>query len=106
MVYYFVVQIMRKHINCYKRPMDLQILLFMWVATFLLKLLLLKSSENVVNGLQFFKILITFLDLVTSAKNSLGKNVCFPCLCNLSSLIFIFQNGVWILSVLLILHLQ
>jgi hypothetical protein len=36
----------------------------------------------------------------------MGKNVFLPCLYNLSSLTFLFQNGVWTLSVLLILHLQ
>jgi hypothetical protein len=53
-----------------------------------------------------FVILINFQDLVTSAKSSLGKNIFLPCLYNLSSLNFLSQNGVWTLSVLLILHLQ
>ena len=90
MVYYSNVLIMRRHIKFYRKLMDLHILLFTLVATFLLKLLLLKSSEKVIIGLQFFKILINFQDLVTSAKHLLGKNVSMPCLCNLSSLIFLF----------------
>jgi hypothetical protein len=73
--------------------MDLQILLCTLVATFLLKLLLLKSSEMVIIGLQFFEILINSQDLVTSAKNSLGKSVFLLCLCNMFSLIFHFLNG-------------
>jgi hypothetical protein len=97
---------MRMHKNYYKKPMDLQTLLFMWVATFLLKLLLLRSSGKVIVGLQFFKILVIFQDLVTSAKNSLANNIFLSCLCNLSSLIFFSQNGVWTLLVLLILHIQ
>jgi hypothetical protein len=72
----------------------------------MLKLLLLKLSEKGTIGLQSFVILIIFQDLVTSAKSSLGKNVFLPCLYNLSSLTFLFQNGVWTLLVLLILHLQ
>jgi hypothetical protein len=66
---------MRKHINYYKKLMDPQILLFTLVATFLLKLMLLKSSEKVIVGLQFFEILINSQDLVTSVKILLGKNV-------------------------------
>jgi hypothetical protein len=57
-------------------------------------------------GLQSFVILIIFRDLVTSARSSLGKNIFLLCLYNLSSLTFLFQNGVWTLLVLLILHLQ
>ena len=53
-----------------------------------------------------FMIPIIFQDLVTSARSSLGKNVFLPCLCNLSSLILFFLNGVLTLLDLLILHLQ
>jgi hypothetical protein len=45
-------------------------------------------------GLQFFVILIIFQYLVTSDRSSLGKNVFLPCLYNMSSLTFLFQNGV------------
>jgi hypothetical protein len=79
---------------------------FMWVATFLLRLLLLILSRKGTIGLQFSVILIIFQDLVTSARISLGKNIFFSLLYNMSSLNFLFQNGIWTLSVLLILHPQ
>ena len=56
-------------------------------------------------GLQSFMIIIFFQDLVISAISLLGENIFQLCLYNLSSLTFLFQNGVWTLMVLLILHL-
>jgi hypothetical protein len=54
----------------------------------------------------FFMTLMFFRDLVTSAKNLLGKNAFHPCCYNLSYQSFHFESGGWILLVLLILRLQ
>jgi hypothetical protein len=72
----------------------------------MLKPFLLRLSENDTIGLQSFMTLMFFRDLVTSARNSLGKNAFQPCPYNVSSHTFLFQSGVWNLLVLLILHLQ
>jgi hypothetical protein len=61
----------RRHLNYYMKLTGLQILSFMLVETFLLKLLLLKSLEMVIIGLEFFEIILNSQDLVTNAKHSL-----------------------------------
>jgi hypothetical protein len=71
-----------------------------------LKPLLLRLSGKGIIGLQSFVILMFFRDLVTRARNLLGKNVFLLCLYNLSSQTFLFQNGVWNLLVILILRIQ
>jgi hypothetical protein len=72
----------------------------------MIKPLLLTLSGKGTIDLQSFMILMFFQDLMTSARSLLGKNAFQPCLFNLSSLNFLFQNGVWTLLVLLILCLQ
>jgi hypothetical protein len=73
---------------------------------FLLKPLLSRLLENDTIGIHSFLTLMFSPNLVTSAKNLLGKNSFQQCHCNLSSHNFPFQSGDWILLVLLILHLQ
>jgi hypothetical protein len=72
----------------------------------MIKPLFLRLSEKDTIGIQSFVILMFFRDLVTSAKNLLGRNAFQPCIYNMSSQTFLFQNGVWSLLVLLILCLQ
>jgi hypothetical protein len=72
----------------------------------MLKPLPSRLLENDTIGLQSFVTLMFFQDLVTSAKNLLGKNAFQPCHYNLSYHNFPFQSGDWILLVLLILHIQ